>query len=82
MKEKDIVLDVGLRTHKILTNAGIDVLLTRSDDTFVGLSDCIRKANSWGADLFVSLHNNSGGSPSSEVAPLFRRDRGMKQAQT
>ncbi|MDT2263970.1 N-acetylmuramoyl-L-alanine amidase [Paenibacillus larvae] len=30
MKEKDIVLDVGLRTHKILTNAGIDVLLTRS----------------------------------------------------
>ncbi|MDT2295111.1 hypothetical protein P7H15_23065 [Paenibacillus larvae] len=28
MKEKDIVLDVGLRTHKILTNAGIDVLLT------------------------------------------------------
>ncbi|MDT2262325.1 N-acetylmuramoyl-L-alanine amidase [Paenibacillus larvae] len=37
MKEKDIVLDVGLRTHKILTNAGIDVLLTRSDDTFAAL---------------------------------------------
>ncbi|MEV2908987.1 N-acetylmuramoyl-L-alanine amidase [Paenibacillus larvae] len=101
MKEKDIVLDVGLRTHKILTNAGIDVLLTRSDDTFVGLSDRARKANSWGADLFVSLHNNSGGGYGfesftylktdsktdqyraaihDEVAPLFRRDRGMKQA--
>ncbi|MEV3007518.1 N-acetylmuramoyl-L-alanine amidase, partial [Paenibacillus larvae] len=101
MKEKDIVLDVGLRTHKLLTNAGIDVLLTRSDDTFVGLSDRARKANNWGADLFVSLHNNSGGgygfesftylktdsktdqyraAVHSEVAPLFRRDRGMKQA--
>ncbi|MDT2266360.1 N-acetylmuramoyl-L-alanine amidase [Paenibacillus larvae] len=89
------------RTHKILTNAGIDVLLTRSDDTLrFGLSDRARKANSWGASLFVSLHNNSGGvrfrcskvlktdsktdqfraTIHNEVAPLFRRDRGMKQA--
>ncbi|MEV2911169.1 N-acetylmuramoyl-L-alanine amidase [Paenibacillus larvae] len=101
LKEKDIVLDVGLRTQRLLVGIGIDVLLTRCNDTFVELSDRAKMANKWGADLFVSLHVNSGGGYGfesfvylktdsktdryreaihCEVAPLFRRDRGMKRA--
>ncbi len=32
---------------------------TRSDDTFIDLKDRVGLANSLGADLFLSIHNNS-----------------------
>src|SRR5436190_9151165 len=39
----------------------VDVKLTRTDDTFVGLSERAAFANNLGADYFVSVHINSGG---------------------
>ena len=58
--EKDLVLDVSHRLAKLLdTRMGADVLLTRSDDTFVPLETRTAVANQEQADLFVSVHANS-----------------------
>jgi N-acetylmuramoyl-L-alanine amidase len=45
---------------------GAEVILTRSDDTFIPLQERTAIANSHKADLFLSIHANS--SPSSVVA--------------
>jgi N-acetylmuramoyl-L-alanine amidase len=59
-KEKDITLLAALELARVLRERGdFDVVLTRSDDTFVPLSDRSKKANDLDADLFVSLHCNS-----------------------
>jgi N-acetylmuramoyl-L-alanine amidase len=65
--EKDVVLDVALRLSKIVqARMGADVVLTRSDDTFIPLSERTEIANQQKADLFLSIHANS--SPAREVA--------------
>jgi N-acetylmuramoyl-L-alanine amidase len=58
--EKDLVLDVSRRLAKLLDNRmGADVVLTRSDDTFVPLETRTALANQQQADLFISVHANS-----------------------
>lgn len=57
--EKDFNLDITLKLEAILKQKGINVKMTRSTDVFVGLEERAEMANSWGADLFVSIHNNS-----------------------
>ena len=65
--EKDIVLDVSLRLAKLVQERlGADVVLTRSDDTFIPLTERTSLANDHRADLFLSIHANS--SPAPEVA--------------
>lgn len=61
-KEKDNVLKVGLRLKKILESYGHTVKMSRSSDVFIDLSERARMANNWGADYFISLHNNSAAS--------------------
>ena len=64
--EKDVVLDVALRLSKIVQERmGAEVVLTRSDDTFIPLHERTQIANDRKADLFLSIHANS--SPSPEV---------------
>ena len=64
--EKDVVLDVALRVSKLLQEKmGTDVVLTRSDDTFIPLNERTAIANQYHADLFLSIHANS--SPAPEV---------------
>jgi N-acetylmuramoyl-L-alanine amidase len=65
--EKDIVLDVALRVAKLVQERmGAEVILTRSDDTFIPLRERTAIANDHKADLFLSIHANS--SPAPEVA--------------
>jgi len=56
--EKNLVLDVGLRVARELRDAGLQVVLTRSEDRFVGLEERTSVANDADADLFVSIHAN------------------------
>ena len=60
IREKDINLAVAQELAKLLQEEkAFEVLLTRSDDTFVPLADRSRIANEAHADLFVSLHCNA-----------------------
>jgi N-acetylmuramoyl-L-alanine amidase len=58
--EKDYTLDWALRLKPLLTSRGWKVLLTRTTDVDVSLADRIALAEHAKADLFLSLHFNSG----------------------
>jgi N-acetylmuramoyl-L-alanine amidase len=67
--EKDLVLSVARKlARKIRQEMGIDVVLTRKDDSFVPLEDRTAIANAENADLFVSLHMNA--SPNGDARGL------------
>lgn len=67
--EKDIVLSVAKRLAKKLTrDMGVEVVLTRKDDSFVRLEDRTAIANAQDADLFLSLHMNA--SPNGDAKGL------------
>ena len=57
--EKDVVLDVARRMARRLRSRGLEVVMTRSDDRFVGLEERTAIANDARADLFVSIHANA-----------------------
>ena len=58
--EKEVVLDVSERLSRLLkARLGADVILTRTDDSFVPLEARPALANSVSADLFLSIHGNS-----------------------
>ncbi|MBC2856069.1 N-acetylmuramoyl-L-alanine amidase [Cetobacterium sp. 2A] len=69
-KEKDIVLDVGRYLQNEL-GKDFKVVMTRSDDRFVTLSDRSKVANRVKADLFISLHINSSETSSSNGMEIF-----------
>ncbi len=60
--EKNLNLDIATRLYNLLKNAGINAYITRTDDSYVGLNERSDMANKLNADLFVSVHNNSGDS--------------------
>jgi N-acetylmuramoyl-L-alanine amidase len=64
VREKDVVLDVALRLAALVNSRlGAEVVLTRSDDTFVPLTERTAIANEHRADLFLSIHANSSPAP-------------------
>lgn len=71
VKEKDIALSVAKQIGAYLEVWGYAVMLTREDDTFVSLSGRAVKANSWGADLFISVHCNSAGDESANGMEVY-----------
>ncbi len=59
VKEKDVTMDIAHRAAPILAKAGLQVVLTRDDDRLVTLEERTARANSFGADLFISIHCNA-----------------------
>ena len=60
LMEKQVVLDITRRVRALLLAQGYQVLLTRHDDRFLELTERSRRADQWNADVFVSIHANSG----------------------
>ncbi len=69
--EQDITYDIGVRLYRLLSaNPNFEVRLSRpTDDTVLGTSNSsslttrVREANSWPADIFLSLHTNAAANP-------------------
>lgn len=59
--EKEFTLDWAKRLTPLLRSNGWTVLLTRTNDTDVSLSNRVAFAEAHHADLFLSLHFNSAG---------------------
>ncbi len=73
LMEKDLCLDVAKRLGRMIEEKieGMEVVYTRTDDTFVPLENRAPIANQSKADVFISIHANS--SP---------RDRGARGIET
>lgn len=61
-REKDVALAIALKLAKKLKAQGLEVVLTRDDDTFVRLEDRTQIANREKGDLFISVHCNAAAS--------------------
>lgn len=59
--EKDLNLKITFKVKELLENnyRDLNIVLTRSDDTFIELQDRGRIANESGGNLFISIHCNS-----------------------
>lgn len=58
-EEKDINLQIALELEKKLTEKGYRVLVLREKDEFQDLVDRVEIANSYQADVYVSIHQNT-----------------------
>jgi len=59
VKEKDVTLAIAKKVAPTLAREGVQVVLTRDDDRFVSLEERTARANSFNADLFLSIHCNA-----------------------
>src|SRR5690606_26902274 len=61
LREKDITLDIALRTQRLLKANGFTVIMTRTTDKTIRLAERTKLANNSNANMFVSIHVNAGG---------------------
>ena len=64
--EDEINLQISKKIESKLKAKGVQVEMSRYDDTYFSLTDRTRMANNWGADIFVSIHQNSATSSSAK----------------
>ena len=65
--EDKVNLVMGLACRDYLEAHNVEILMSRTTDTTNSLRAFCEKANAWGADLAVSIHNNAGGSDGFEA---------------
>ncbi len=79
--EKDIVLRIAKKlAGKLKREMGIEVILTRQDDTFIPLEERTAIANAEGADLFISLHTNASPNPEARGIETYYLDNTTDEA--
>lgn len=70
--EKEVNLAAARSLKARLEKSGrYRVVLTRDDDVYIALADRVRIAQRAGADLFISLHSDSGPSPDVRGASVY-----------
>jgi N-acetylmuramoyl-L-alanine amidase len=77
--EKEVNLAVAIRLKGLLEQAGVNVILTRTGDQFIGLYERAYLANRHRANLFISIHSNSHPNPNIHGIEVFHYPR-MKQS--
>lgn len=80
--ERDVNLVMALACRDYLNANGVSTKMSRtSNSTDTGINSMAREANSWGADLVISIHNNAGGGDGFEVYHTVGGGRGKTLAQ-
>ena len=62
--EDEINLQIAQKIEAKLKAKGVQVKMSRYDDTYLSLTERTTMANNWGSDIFVSIHQNSATSSS------------------
>ena len=79
--EKDIVLSVAKKlAQKLKKELGVEVVLTRKDDSFIPLEDRTAIANAERAELFISLHLNANSNPEARGLETYYLDNTSDEA--
>ena len=63
LREAAVNLRVALHLRELLKQVGANVIMTRTDDSYVSLVRRSQIANEAGVDLFISLHHNGIDNP-------------------
>lgn len=79
-KEKDAVLAIGQQLTKILELHGVNAILTRNGDYFIGLDRRVEIAKEANANLFVSIHANYYDCPEAMGVETYSYGSGSKLA--
>ncbi len=83
LKEIEVILPIAQKVATILREKGIEVQMTRDDDTFVGLDERVMMSRQAGATLFVSIHANSiDGRPDVNGLETYHYNLGQAFAET
>ena len=69
--EKNLTLDVGLRTGRLLRKRGHLVTMTRETDVNIGLRDRAKVAKDRKADTFLSIHFNGFRNPNTQGTETY-----------
>ena len=69
--EKNINLSIALKTESELKTRGYTVKMVRTNDSTITLNDRAKFANDLGADLFISIHQNSFTSSSANGTEVY-----------
>ena len=78
--EDDTNLVQGRACAAELRAAGFQVKESRTSDKYKSLADRVAEANKWGADLFISFHNNSAGGDGFEAYAMSEVGRAVAKA--
>jgi N-acetylmuramoyl-L-alanine amidase len=79
--EKNLTLGIASRlADDLRTDGKFDVLMTREGDTYPTLQDRVILANSKNADLFISVHINSGPSTAHGTETYYRNANSQSYA--
>lgn len=72
LREKDLALNVALKTESKLKNMGYNVVMTRKTDKFVTLSGRYQIANRVNSNAFISVHfNSAAGTKATGIETLY-----------
>ncbi|MBU9713519.1 SH3 domain-containing protein [Evansella tamaricis] len=69
--ESHIAMDISNQLKGKLESTGAKVVMSRTNDTFVSLSNRVTLANNSGADIFISIHMNFFSSTSASGVEMF-----------
>lgn len=72
LQEKDIVLSIARKARDLLRMSGHEVIMSRSTDDYIGLSERAQLANNHGCDIFISVHVNAAANESANGFETFR----------
>ena len=77
--EKDLALDVSIRVQRKLRSAGLRVVMTRHDDTFISLDDRVSISNNQHDSIFVAIHFNDSRRRGAHGQETYHNNRGTAE---
>ncbi|MDR6554036.1 N-acetylmuramoyl-L-alanine amidase [Paenibacillus qinlingensis] len=79
LRETDVNLDITLKVKQALLDRGYEVVLTRTNDTFLSLAQRVAFTDEQQADLFVSIHANAHSSSTANGTMVLYYDNAYPQ---